>query len=65
MEADMDDLSTLQREGEQRGAVAGHDLNAADFDEHLRFYKDTLRVTRTFIVFMAVLLLLLYFFLVR
>jgi hypothetical protein len=55
-------LSILRREGEQRGAVSGHDLGAADFDEHLSFYKGTLRFTRIFLALMAVLLLALYFF---
>lgn len=57
-------LRILQRDGEQRGA-AGHVPDTEDFDEHVRFYKGTLSVTRIFIVFMAVLLLGMYFFLVR
>lgn len=58
-------LSILQGEGEQRGAVSRHGLGASDFDEHISFYKGALRLTRIFIIFMAVLLLALYFFLVR
>jgi hypothetical protein len=51
-------LSILQKEGEQGG-------NAADFDQHIAFYKSALRVTRTVIAFIICLLLAMYFFLVR
>lgn len=57
-------LGILQREGEQRGA-AGHVPDNADFDAHVSFYKGVLRVARLFLAFMAVLLLGMYFFLVR
>lgn len=51
-------LSILQREGEQEG-------NAADFDEHIAFYKSALRITRIVIALIVCLLLAMYFFLVR
>lgn len=51
-------LNILQREGEQRG-------DPADFDEHVDFYKGALRIARIFIALMAVLLLAMYFFLVK
>jgi hypothetical protein len=57
-------LSILQREGEQRGA-SGHVPDTHDFDEHVAFYKSVMRFTRMFLVCMAVLLLGMYFFLVR
>lgn len=57
-------LGILQREGEQRGA-AGNVPDTADFDEHVSFYKGVLRLTRTVIAFLAVLLIGMYFFLVR
>jgi hypothetical protein len=58
-------LGILQHEGEVRGSVAGHDLDTADFDEHVSFYKGALRVTRIFVGSTALLLALMYFFLVR
>jgi hypothetical protein len=57
-------LSILKREGEQRGAT-GHVPDTKDFDEHLSFYKSAIRFTRIFLAFMAVLLVGMYFFLVR
>lgn len=57
-------LSILQREGEKR-AAAGHVPDVEDFDEHLRFYKGAVRFARTVIVLLAILLLGMYFFLVR
>ena len=41
-------LDVLKREGEIRGS-SGHDPGAADFDEHVGFYKSTLRVAAIFI----------------
>jgi hypothetical protein len=41
-------LGVLKREGEIRGS-SGHDPGAADFDEHVRFYKSALRVAPIFI----------------
>ena len=58
-------LDILQREGEQRGAVAGNDPDDREFDEHLNFYKSALRLTRTCLAFLVLLLLAMYFFLVR
>jgi hypothetical protein len=57
-------FSILQREGEQRGAT-GHVPDTEDFDEHVSFYKGAIRFTRMFLAFMAVLLLGMYFFLVK
>ena len=57
-------LEILQREGEQRDAT-GHVPDTADFDEHVRFYRRAVRITRMVIAFMAVLLLGMYFFLVK
>jgi hypothetical protein len=57
-------LDVLQHAGEERGAM-GVDPSAADFDEHVRFYKRTLRVVAIFLAHVAVLLLAMYFFLVR
>lgn len=57
-------LGILQREGEQRGA-SGHVPDTQDFDEHVRFYRGALGIVRTFLAFMVVLLLGMYFFLVR
>ena len=51
-------LSVLQKEGGQGG-------DAADFDQHIAFYKSALRITRAVIAFLACLLLAMYFFLVR
>jgi hypothetical protein len=51
-------LSILKKEGEQGG-------NAADFDQHIAFYKSALRIMRTVIAFIICLLLAMYFFLVR
>ena len=51
-------LSILKREGEQGG-------DAADFDQHIAFYRGALRITRMVIAFIACLLLGMYFFLVR
>jgi hypothetical protein len=57
-------LDVLQHAGEMRGEI-GAMPNAADFDEHVRFYKQTLRVVAIFLAHVAVLLLAMYFFLVR
>lgn len=57
-------MGILQREGERRGA-SGHVPDTQDFDEHVRFYKSALRIARMFLAFMVVLLLGMYFFLVR
>jgi predicted N-formylglutamate amidohydrolase len=58
-------LGILQREGEVRGSVMGHGLDTAEFDDHVSFYKGALRVTRIFVGSLALLLVLMYFFLVR
>ena len=58
-------LGILKREGEERGAEPGHDLKAADFDEHVAFYRGALRVTKIFLAHVVVLLVAMYFFLVR
>lgn len=52
------ELSILKKEGDQ-----GPD--PAQFDEHIVFYKDTMRITRIVIAAIACLLLGMYFFLVR
>ena len=57
-------LNILQHAGEQRGAE-GHIPDTADFDEHVAFYKAVLRFTRRFLAFLAVLMLVMYFFLVK
>jgi hypothetical protein len=57
-------LSIIQREGELRGAT-GHVPDSQDFDEHVRFYKSALFITRVFIASMIVLLGGMYLFLVR
>ncbi len=57
-------LGILQRAGEQRGSD-GHFPNAADFDEHVLFYKSALRFTRIFVALIALLLVGMYAFLVR
>ena len=57
-------LGILIREGERRGAL-GHIPNAQDFDEHVRFYKSALRIARLCLASIAVLLLGMFFFLVR
>ena len=57
-------LDVLQHAGEMRGE-SGTMPNAEDFDEHVRFYKQTLRVVAIFLAHIAVLLLAMYFFLVR
>ncbi|WP_045835211.1 hypothetical protein [Hyphomicrobium sp. 99] len=57
-------MGILRREGERRGA-SGHVPDTQDFDEHVRFYQSALRIVRIFLVFIAVLLLGMYFFLVR
>jgi ABC-type lipoprotein release transport system permease subunit len=60
MEANMTNsaLRSLQREGEQQG-------DAADFDEHIAFYKSAVRITRVILAFIIFLLLAMYLFLVR
>jgi hypothetical protein len=57
-------VSVPKREGELRGST-GHDPSAADFDEHVRFYKSTLRIAGIFIAHIVAILLVLYFFVVR
>ena len=57
-------LGILIREGERRGA-SGHVPDAQDFDEHVRFYKSAVRIARLSLAFVAVLLVGMYFFLVR
>ncbi len=56
-------LGILQHEGEHH-AEELHE-NPADFDEHVEFYRGALRITRFFVGSMALLLIGLYFFLVR
>ena len=57
-------LGVLKREGELRGST-GNDPSAADFDEHVLFYKSVLRVAAIFIAHVVVILVALYVFLVR
>lgn len=57
-------LGILQRAGEQRGAD-GHFPDAADFDEHVIFYKSALRFTRIFVALVALLLIGMCAFLIR
>jgi hypothetical protein len=56
-------LEILKLEGEHHAEVLHED--PADFDEHIRFYRGTLRFVRNSVALMAVLLIGLYFFLVR
>jgi hypothetical protein len=57
-------LGVLKQAGDLRGST-GNDPSAIDFDEHVRFHKSTLRIGGIFIAHVAVILLAMYFFLVR
>ena len=60
-------IGILEREGERRGALepTGFVPNRADFEAHIETYRGFKRVIAIFIAHLAVILLAMYFFLVR
>jgi hypothetical protein len=57
----------LEQEGEQRGAAepAGYVPNASDFEAHIETYRGFKRTIAIAVAHLTVILLCMYFFLVR